>query len=47
LLAGDYGSRGKPFTDHSPKAMIPVDGRPIIDYIVRYLATFSRSERLL
>ncbi len=41
MLAGGYGSRGKPFTDYSPKAMIPVDGRPTIDYIVRYLARLS------
>jgi mannose-1-phosphate guanylyltransferase len=40
LLAGGHGVRAKPFTDYLPKALIPVDGRPVIDYVVRYLAKF-------
>src|SRR5215831_4376111 len=47
LLAGGYGTRAKPFTDYIPKVMIPVDGRPIIDYVVRYLAKFSQISELL
>lgn len=47
MLAGGYGSRGKPFTDYSPKAMIPVDGRPMIDYIVRYLAKYSEVSEII
>ena len=42
LLAGGYGTRARPFTYHIPKAMIPIDGKPSIDYIVRYLAKFSQ-----
>jgi mannose-1-phosphate guanylyltransferase len=42
LLAGGYGTRAKPFTDYIPKVMIPLDGRPVIDYVVRYLAKFSQ-----
>jgi mannose-1-phosphate guanylyltransferase len=38
ILAGGLGTRAKPFTDYSPKPMIPIDDRPTIDYIVRYLA---------
>lgn len=41
LLAGGLGTRGKPYTDYFPKAMIPIEGRPIIDYIIRYLTIFS------
>lgn len=41
LLAGGYGTRAKPFTDYFPKAMFPLDGRPVIDHIVRFLAHFS------
>jgi mannose-1-phosphate guanylyltransferase len=41
LLAGGYGTRAKPFTDYFPKAMFPLDGRPVIDHIVRFLARFS------
>lgn len=41
ILAGGSGTRGKPFTDYFPKAMIPVEGKPLIDYIVRYVSTFD------
>jgi len=34
ILAGGLGTRGKPFTDYFPKAMIPIDGKPLIDHIV-------------
>ena len=39
--------RAKPFTDYFPKAMIPVDGRPVIDHVVRYLAKFSQISDLI
>ena len=38
LIAGGSGSRAKPFSQYTPKPMISLDGRPIIDHIVRYLA---------
>lgn len=41
VLAGGLGSRAKPFTDYSPKPMIPIFERPLIDYIVRYLCAFE------
>ena len=41
ILAGGKGTRGKPYTDYFPKAMIPLDGKPLIDYIVRYLSSFD------
>jgi mannose-1-phosphate guanylyltransferase len=41
ILAGGKGNRAKPFTDFFPKAMIPVEGKPLIDYIVRYVSSFS------
>jgi mannose-1-phosphate guanylyltransferase len=47
LLAGGHGMRAKPFTDYIPKAMIPVDGRPVIDHLVRYLARFSEISGLI
>ena len=40
LLAGGRGTRAMPFSQYSPKAMIPVNGRPVIDHIIRYLANF-------
>src|SRR5574338_61520 len=39
ILAGGKGTRARPFTDYFPKAMIPVDGKPLISYIVRHLAS--------
>ena len=41
ILAGGKGTRGKPFTDYFPKAMIPVKGKPLIDYIVKYVSSFK------
>lgn len=41
ILAGGSGTRGKPFTDYFPKAMIPIEEKPLIDYITRYLSSFS------
>jgi choline kinase len=47
LLAGGRGTRAKPFTEYFPKAMFPLNGRPIIDYIVRYLAQFSQINEII
>jgi mannose-1-phosphate guanylyltransferase len=47
LLAGGSGSRARPFTDYVPKAMFPLDGRPIIDYLVRYIAQFSQISEII
>ena len=41
ILAGGRGTRGKPYTDYFPKAMTPINEKPLIEYIVRYLNSFS------
>jgi mannose-1-phosphate guanylyltransferase len=41
ILAGGKGTRGKPYTEYFPKAMIPIIGKPLIDYIIRYLSSFD------
>ena len=41
ILAGGKGTRGKPYTEYFPKAMTPINGKPMIDYIVKYLKSFS------
>ncbi|KEQ55839.1 putative mannose-1-phosphate guanyltransferase protein [Marine Group I thaumarchaeote SCGC AAA799-E16] len=41
ILAGGKGTRGKPYTEFFPKAMTPINGRPVIDYVIRYLQKFS------
>ena len=41
ILAGGKGTRGKPYTEYFPKAMTPINGKPLIDYVVRYLNSFD------
>lgn len=37
VLAGGYGTRLKPLTERRPKPLLPVAGRPCIDYVLRSL----------
>jgi mannose-1-phosphate guanylyltransferase/phosphomannomutase len=41
ILAGGYGTRLRPLTLTTPKAMIPLVNKPIIEYIVDYLAGYG------
>ncbi len=41
ILAGGKGTRGKPYTEFFPKAMTPIDGKPVIDYVIKYLQKFN------
>ena len=41
ILAGGKGTRGRPYTEFFPKAMTPIYGKPLVEYIVNYLKTFS------
>ena len=41
ILAGGKGTRGKPYTEYFPKAMTPINGKPLIDYVVQYLNEFD------
>ena len=47
ILAGGKGTRGKPYTDYFPKAMTPINGRPLIDYIVRYLQSQTMIKEII
>jgi mannose-1-phosphate guanylyltransferase len=47
ILAGGRGTRGRPFTDYIPKAMIPVHGRPLIYHVVRYLSKFEIIDEII
>lgn len=47
ILAGGKGTRGKPYTDFFPKAMIPIDGKPLIHYIINYLSSFKFIDEVL
>jgi len=37
LLAGGKGTRLRPYTDHTPKVMLPIGGKPIMEYVLNYL----------
>jgi NDP-sugar pyrophosphorylase family protein len=41
LLAAGLGTRLKPFTNHHPKALAPVNGQPLLERNVRYLQSFG------
>ncbi len=47
ILSGGEGTRGKPFTNYFPKAMIPINGKPLIDYIVNYLSGFDLIDEII
>lgn len=34
LLAAGRGQRLRPATDHTPKPLLPLDGRPLLDYVL-------------
>jgi glucose-1-phosphate cytidylyltransferase len=47
LLAGGYGTRLSEYTDHVPKPMIPIGGRPILWHIMRTYAQHGHKDFLI
>ena len=41
VLAAGYGARLKPLTDHTPKPLVPVAGRPMIEYAFDKLRAYG------
>ena len=41
IFAAGLGTRLKPWTDHHPKALAPVNGKPLLQRNIEYLKTFG------
>ena len=44
ILDGGHGTRLKPLTDHTPKSLIKINGRPILEHIICYMRCAGISE---
>lgn len=47
LLAGGFGKRLRPLTEHTPKCLIQVGGRPMLDYWIDALEHVGVSKALV
>lgn len=47
ILAGGLGTRLKPFTDHDPKPMFPIEGKPFIEHLILQVKEFGITEVLI
>ena len=47
LLAAGHGRRLRPITGHTPKCLVPIDGRPLLDYWLELLFANGTSSVLI
>ena len=47
ILAGGSGTRLYPLTRKTAKCMLPVNGKPLLEHIIRYLASYGFKEIVL
>jgi glucose-1-phosphate cytidylyltransferase len=41
ILCGGKGERLRPITEHIPKPLVPLNGKPILHHLMHYLASFG------
>lgn len=44
IFAAGYGTRLKPYTDDKPKALVPVKGKPLLQWQIEHLKNYGFSE---
>jgi len=47
IFAAGYGKRLLPLTEKTPKALIPVKERPMLDWVINYLQSFGIQEVII
>lgn len=47
MLAAGLGTRLRPLTDDTPKCLVPLAGRPLIDWTLRWLQSFGVKECMI
>jgi MurNAc alpha-1-phosphate uridylyltransferase len=47
VLAAGYGVRLRPLTDHTPKPLVPVAGKPMIEYALDHLRAYGIGEIII
>jgi glucose-1-phosphate cytidylyltransferase len=47
ILCGGKGERLRPFTDHLPKALVPLQGKPLLYHLMSYLSASGVSRFVL
>ena len=47
VLAAGRGIRLRPLTDHLPKCMVPIGGKPLLEYTIEWLQGFGVTEVLI